>query len=109
LEKMRGLSEKMDGIYFHWGLFFRRKPVDRVHESMDHPWLSPPWTVHGPAARAHRSLASGRSGAQGRQPWGGGRGDRVGEPVKGLTEGRVVVRWPGDGGERALAVGVPVR
>jgi hypothetical protein len=83
--------------------------MDRVHESMDHPWLGPPWTVHGRAARARRSLASGRSGAQGRQPRGGGWGDGVGEPVKGLIGGRAVVRWPGDGGEQVAAVGVLVR
>jgi hypothetical protein len=80
-------------------LFFRRKPTDQFHESMDHPWLGPPWTIRGRAARAHRSLASGRSGAQGRQPWGGGQGDGVGEPVKGLTGGRLTARWLGDGGE----------
>jgi hypothetical protein len=40
---------------------------------------------------------------------GGGRGDGVREPIKGLTGGRGVVRWPGDGGEQAVAVSVTVR
>jgi hypothetical protein len=40
----------------------------------------------------------GRSGAQGRQSRGGGRGDGVGEPVMGLTGGRPMTRWLGDGG-----------
>jgi hypothetical protein len=76
---------------------------------VDSPCLGPPWTVHGQVARAHQSLASGRSGAQGRQPRGRGRGDGVGEPVKRLTEGWAAVRWQGDGGERVVAGGVLVR
>jgi hypothetical protein len=83
--------------------------VDRVHESLDHPWLGPSWTIHGRVARAHRSLSFGHSSAQGCQPRGGGWGDGVGEPVKGLTGGRAVARWPGDGGERVAVVGVLVR
>jgi hypothetical protein len=106
---MRGLSEKMARIYFHWDYFFEENPVDRVHVSVDDPWLDPPWTIHGRAARARRNLASRCSGAQVHQPRGGGRGDGVGEPVKGLTGGWVVARWPGDGGEWVVTIGVPVR
>jgi hypothetical protein len=54
-------------------------------------------------------LASGCSGSQVHQPRGGGRGDRVEEPVKGLTEGWAAVRWAGDGGEWTVVVGVLVR
>jgi hypothetical protein len=109
LENMRGLSAKCREMRFSRNYFVEEKPVDQVHGSMDHPWLSPPWTICGQAARARRSLASGRSGAQGRQPRGGGWGYGVVEPVKGLTGGRATTRWPVDGGEWAAVVDVPVR
>jgi hypothetical protein len=31
------------------------------------------------------------------------------EPIKGLSRGRPTAKWPGNGGERAAAVSVPVR
>jgi hypothetical protein len=73
---------------------------------MDHPWLGPPWTIHGRAARAHRSLASGRFGAQGRQPRGGGWGDGVGNPLRaspedGRRRGGRVTEGMGSGGRCA--------
>jgi hypothetical protein len=96
LEKMRGLSAKCWEMGFLRNYFVEEKPVDQVHGSVDHHWLGPPWTVRGWVARARRSLASGRSGAQGRPPRGRGWGDRVGEPVKGLTRGRAVARCAGE-------------
>jgi hypothetical protein len=50
--------------------------------------------------RAHRSMASGHSGAQ--KLAGGGtieRGEQ-GELGSGLTGARAATRWPGDGGKR---------
>jgi hypothetical protein len=78
--------------------FAKEKPVDQVHESVDSAGL----VHHGPAAMAGlgRSPELGHSGAQGHRGRGGGRGVGVGEPVKGLTGGRAVTRWPGDGGKR---------
>jgi hypothetical protein len=79
--------------------------MDRVHESMDHPWLGPPWTG-GPSSSelGLPPLRCARAPTKGRR-----MGDEVGEPVKGLIRGRAVVKWPGDGGEQAAAVGVLVR
>jgi hypothetical protein len=97
VEKPRGFFEKLLGI-IDFGIIFLKKtrgPSPRARGPR-RPGL--PWIVRGWAARAHRSLASVRSGAQGRQPRGGGRGDGVEEPVKGLTGGRPTVRWPDDGG-----------
>jgi hypothetical protein len=96
-EKPRGFFAKLLGI-IDFGIIFLKKtcgPSTRVCGS-HRPGL--PWTVRGGAARACWSLASGRSDAQGRQPRGGGRGDGVGEPVKGLTGGRPTARGPGDEG-----------
>jgi hypothetical protein len=72
--------------------------VDQVHESVD----SAGPVHHGPAAMAGlgRSPELGHSGAQGHRGRGGGPGVGVGEPVKGLTGGRAVMRWSGDGGKR---------
>jgi hypothetical protein len=109
LEKMRGLSAKCREMGFSRNYFVEEKPVDQVHGSVDHPWLGPLWTIRGWAAQTHRSLASDHSGSQGHQPRGRGQGDGVREPVNGLTGGRAAVRSPGDGGEWAVAVGVPVR
>jgi hypothetical protein len=108
LEKMRGLSAKCQEMGLSRNYFVEEKPMDQVHGYVDHPWLGPPWTVHGRAARAHQSLASGCNGAQGCQPRGGGWGDWIKEPVKGLTGGRVAARWPGDRGEQAAVAGVPL-
>ncbi len=91
LEKMRGLSAKCQEMGFSRNYFVEEKPMDEVHGSVDHPWLGPPWTIHGWVARAHRSLASGLSGAQGRQPRGGGWGDGVRKPIRGLTGGRAAM------------------
>jgi hypothetical protein len=65
LEKMRGLSAKCREMGFSRNYFVEEKPVDQVHRFVDHPWLGPPWTIRGWAARARWSLASGRSSAQG--------------------------------------------
>jgi hypothetical protein len=108
LEKMRGLSAKCGEMSFSRNYFVEEKPMDQVHGSVDHLWLGPPWTVCGRAARACQSLASSHSGSQGRQQRGEGRGDGVGEPVKGLSRGRAVARWP-DEGERVAVVGALMR
>jgi hypothetical protein len=81
------------GIYFSMD-----KPVDRVHASVDRPGaLSPPWTDDGAdrggagaRLRAHRSSASGRSGAP-KLTGGGAKGrEEHGELGSGLTGARVV-------------------
>jgi hypothetical protein len=51
----------------------------------------------GERQRAHRSMASGHSGA--RKLTGGGTTER-GELGSGLTGARAAARWPGDGGKR---------
>jgi hypothetical protein len=100
-EKPRGFFVKLPGIIDFRIIFLKktRGPSPRVRGPRQ---PGPPWTVRGRVARAHWSLASGRSDAQGRQPRGRGRGDGVGEPVEGLTGGQ-----PIEG--TAAAVGVPVR
>jgi hypothetical protein len=78
----------------------KEKPVDQVHESVDHAGL-----VHlGPAAMAGLGSSSELilRPLRGSRPPGKGRrmGVGVGEPVKGLNGGRVAARWPGDEGKR---------
>jgi hypothetical protein len=73
----RLISKKHRGFFAKWrgisvGIYFSMdKAVDRVHASVDRPGaLGPPWTDDGTDRggagaqwRAHRSSASGRSGA----------------------------------------------
>jgi hypothetical protein len=77
--------------------------LDRVHISVDQPGvLGPPWTNGGidrggvgARWRAHRSSASGRSGAP-KLAGGGAKGRE--ELGAGLTEARAALWRPGDGG-----------
>jgi hypothetical protein len=86
--------------------FSTDKFVDRVHVSMDRPgMLGPPWTDGGTdrggvGARwcAHRSSASGRSGAP-ELTGGGAKGrEEHGELGSGLTGARAALWRLGDGG-----------
>jgi hypothetical protein len=85
--------------------FSTNKPVDRVHASVDRPGaLGPPWTDGGTdkggaraRRRAHRSSASGRSGAPKLTGEGAkGRGEHE-ELGSGLTGARAVALRSGDG------------
>jgi hypothetical protein len=100
LEKMRGLSAKCQKMGFPGIILLTKNPWTKSTS----PWTTParsttdrrPWPTSG----AHQSTASGHSGAQDRRGRGGGRGVGVGEPVQGLTGGRVAARWPSDRGKR---------
>jgi hypothetical protein len=100
LENLRGLSAKCQKMKFLGIILLKKNPWTKSTS----PWTVParstmdrgPWLTSG----AHWSLASGHSGAQGRQGKGSGWGVGVGEPVKGLTGGQVAARWSGDGGKQ---------
>jgi hypothetical protein len=99
LKKMRGLSAKCRKMEFPGIILLKKNPWIKSTS----PWTAPArstvdrWLL--PRSGAHWSLGSGHSGAQGHRGRGGGRGVGVGEPVKGLTRGRVAARWSGDGGK----------
>jgi hypothetical protein len=100
LEKMRGLGAKCQKMEFPGIILLKKNPWTKSMSPLTVPARSTmdrrPW----PASGAHRSSASGHCGAQGHQGRGRGQGVGVGEPVKGLTGGRVAARWPGDGVKR---------
>jgi hypothetical protein len=100
LKKMRGLSAKCQKKEFSGIILLNKNPWTKSTS----PWTVPAWSTVDrrplPHSGAHRSLASGHSGAQGHRGRGGGRGVGVREPVKGLTGGRAAARRPGDGGKQ---------
>jgi hypothetical protein len=109
LEKMRGLSEKNGWNIFSLGIIFLKKTnglSPRVHgPPLARSTVDCSWTGGSSSPKLGlRSLRCSRAPTK-RQTM----GRRVREPVKGLTGGRAAARWPGDGGEWATAINVPVR
>jgi hypothetical protein len=76
-------------------------------------WTIPGSVHHGPSVDGRPELAGAwppaapvlKGASQGAKDGEMGSGN----PLKGLTGERAVVRWPGDGGERVAVVDVPVR
>jgi hypothetical protein len=108
----RLISKKHRGFFAKWreisaGIYFSTdKAVDRVHAFVDRPGaLGPPWTDgsadRGGAARrrAHRSSASGHSGAPKLTSGGATERGAHGELGYGLTRARAASRRTGDVGE----------
>jgi hypothetical protein len=84
LEKWRGLSAKRQKFKFPRIVFLK-----------ENPWTAPAWSTVDrrplPRSGAHRSSASGRSGARELQPRGGGGERRAGEVNGGVAVAREVV------------------
>jgi hypothetical protein len=107
LKKMRGLSAECQNIEFPGINLLKKNLWTKSTSPLTAPARSTVDRRPLPRSGAHWSSGSSHSGAQGHWGRGGGWGVRVGEPVKGLTGGWAVVRWPGDGGkwQRRLVLG----
>jgi hypothetical protein len=91
LKKLRGLSAKRPKLDFPGIVFLK-----------ENPWTAPAWSTVDrrplPRSGAHRSSASGRSGARELRPRGGGEEGRLGEPNGGVAAAREVVEGRLTGG-----------
>jgi hypothetical protein len=88
LEKMRGLSAKYQKLEFPGIVFLKENPWTKSTSL----WTAPAWSTMNrrplPRSGAHRSSASGNSGAQELRPRGGGEERRAGELNGGVAAAR---------------------
>jgi hypothetical protein len=92
LKKLRGLSAKCQKLKFPRIVFLKENPWTKSTSS----WTAPAWSTKYrrplPRSGAHRSSASGRSGARKLQPRGGGGERWAGEVNGGVAAAREVGR-----------------